>query len=116
MNEIPINHPMHPNNSGNSTSGNVLKAQAAVAAAKEQADPFNRQIGGNHYKDCTIQPVEYIVANDLDFCCGNVVKYVTRFKVKGNVQDLLKAKHYIELKLASLGEITLPPYTAVGSP
>ena len=54
-------------------------------------------MGGDHYKK-QIQPIEYIVANNLSFCMGNVVKYVTRDK-EDKVQDLLKAKHYIDLEL-----------------
>lgn len=55
------------------------------------------QMGGSHYKDKTIQPVEYIHANDLGFCEGNVVKYVTRWKEKGGVADLEKARHYLDI-------------------
>ena len=59
------------------------------------------QIGGSHYKDMKIQPIEYILANGLGFLDGNVIKYVTRFRAKGGVQDLEKAKHYIELLIES---------------
>jgi len=48
-----------------------------------------------HY-DKPIQPIEYIEANGLDFCEGNVVKYVTRYKDKGGVNDLKKAEYYIK--------------------
>ncbi len=58
---------------------------------------MSKQVGGQHYKDCAIQPVEYIMANKLGYCAGNVVKYVTRHAAKGGKQDLEKAKHYIEL-------------------
>lgn len=54
------------------------------------------QIGGVHYKSKGIQPIEYILKNELGFCEGNVVKYVTRWKDKNGIDDLLKAKHYIE--------------------
>jgi hypothetical protein len=54
------------------------------------------QIGGEHYKNKGIQPIEYIMSNSLDFCEGNVVKYVTRWKFKNGMDDLLKAKHYLE--------------------
>ena len=54
------------------------------------------QIGGEHYKNKGIQPIEYIMSNNLDFCEGNVVKYVTRWKFKNGMDDLLKAKHYLE--------------------
>ena len=55
-----------------------------------------KQIGGNHYKNKGIQPIEYILSNNLGFCEGNVVKYVTRYKDKNGIEDLEKAKHYIE--------------------
>jgi len=60
-------------------------------------NPTARQIGGNHYKGKAIQPVEYIHANSLDYFEGNVVKYVTRWRDKGGIADLEKAKHYIEI-------------------
>jgi hypothetical protein len=49
-----------------------------------------------HYKTKKIEPVEYINANNLDFFEGNVVKYITRYKEKGGLEDLKKAKQYIE--------------------
>lgn len=58
---------------------------------------LEQEVGGAHYKNCAIQPVEYIYANNLDFFAGNVVKYITRFRAKNGKEDLLKAKHYIEL-------------------
>lgn len=58
--------------------------------------PLDVQVGGRHY-ELQIQPVEYIVKNGLGFCEGNVIKYVTRYKVKGGKEDLLKARHYIDM-------------------
>lgn len=57
----------------------------------------NDQIGGNHYLKMKIQPIEYILANDLRFLEGNVVKYVSRYKLKNGVEDLKKAKHCLEM-------------------
>ncbi|MDF1690525.1 MAG: DUF3310 domain-containing protein [Cycloclasticus sp.] len=54
------------------------------------------QIGGSHYKEKGIQPIEYIMANKLSFCEGNVIKYVSRWRDKNGIDDLLKAKHYLE--------------------
>jgi hypothetical protein len=53
------------------------------------------QVGGSHYKDKTIQPWDYIIANDLGYLEGNVVKYVTRWKTKNGIEDLKKAQHYL---------------------
>ena len=55
------------------------------------------QIGGSHYKSKAIQPVEYIHANQIGYFEGCVIKYVTRWKNKNGIQDLEKAKHYLEL-------------------
>ena len=58
---------------------------------------LDSQQGGDHYKDKAIQPIVYILANNLGFCAGNVVKYITRYKEKNGIEDLKKAKHYIDL-------------------
>ena len=54
------------------------------------------QVGGDHYKSKAIQPWDYIAANGLGYFEGNVVKYVSRYKEKGGLADLEKAKHYLE--------------------
>lgn len=55
------------------------------------------QVGGDHYKTMRIQPVEYIHANNIPFIEGCAIKYLTRWRHKGGVEDLRKAKHFIEL-------------------
>ena len=60
-----------------------------------------KQVGGKHYLKYKIQPVEFIIKNNIGFVEGNIIKYILRFKEKGGVQDLLKAKHYIELLIDS---------------
>ena len=55
-----------------------------------------KQVGGKHYRLKAIQPWDYIAANGLGFFEGNIVKYITRHRSKGGVEDLLKAKHYLE--------------------
>lgn len=57
------------------------------------------QIGGGHYKDCAIQPVEFSHKNGLSFIQGSIIKYVVRYKDKNGAQDLHKAKHYLDLLL-----------------
>jgi hypothetical protein len=58
-----------------------------------------RQVGGSHYIDNAIQPIEYILANKLGFCEANIVKYITRHKHKhkDGIEDLDKVIHYAEL-------------------
>jgi hypothetical protein len=55
------------------------------------------QEGGNHYKKYKIQPTEFIHTNNLNFIQGNVIKYLLRYKDKNGLEDLQKAKHYIDL-------------------
>lgn len=57
---------------------------------------MQKQVGGGHYKDLKIQPIEYILENNLGYCEANVVKYITRWRSKNGVEDLRKAKHYID--------------------
>ena len=59
------------------------------------------QIGGDHYKSYPIQPVAFIEANNLGFAEGCVIKYLLRHKQKGGVEDLKKARHYIDLIIAT---------------
>ena len=58
---------------------------------------YKKQIGGTHYKDMKIQPSEFINENKLLFAEGNAIKYICRHASKGEVQDLEKAKHYIDM-------------------
>lgn len=56
----------------------------------------DKQEGGTHYKRVPIQPWDYIVANDIPFLEGSVIKYVTRHRSKNGIEDLKKAIHFIE--------------------
>ena len=56
----------------------------------------DHQVGGGHYKGKAIQPWDYIVANNLGYLEGNIIKYVSRWKDKGGIDDLRKVKHYAE--------------------
>jgi len=54
------------------------------------------QVGGDHYKNKAIQPWDYIASNNLGYLEGCVIKYVSRYKEKGGIQDLQKAAHYLQ--------------------
>ncbi len=59
----------------------------------------NEQVGGEHYKSLKIQPIDYIVGNGMNFQDGNVVKYISRHRVKNGAEDVRKAIHYCKLIL-----------------
>lgn len=62
------------------------------------------QVGGSHYKGFAIQPAEYSIKNKLGFAEGNVVKYVSRAQLKGGLEDLLKAKHYLDMLIEEVSD------------
>jgi hypothetical protein len=74
----------------------LLNPLNTIEKEADPVDPLTHQEGGSHYKNKAIQPIEYIMANGLGFCEGNVVKYVTRYKDKNGIEDLKKARHYID--------------------
>lgn len=71
--------------------------EATHAAGTNEKSALSVQEGGDHYKRMKIQPVEFIIANEIGFCEGNIIKYVSRWKNKNGVQDLKKARHFIDI-------------------
>lgn len=55
------------------------------------------QVGGNHYKGFAIQPVEFIHKNNIPYIEGCAIKYLCRWREKNGIQDLKKARHYIDM-------------------
>jgi len=70
--------------------------------SREELDMLRRPLekeevtNPKHYNERKMEPLDYIIANELDFLEGNVVKYITRYTYKGGVNDLLKARTYLE--------------------
>ena len=64
---------------------------------------MDSKIEPKHYKHGSIEPIDYIIANDLNFIEGNIIKYVTRYKYKNGLEDLKKASFYIN-KLIELNK------------
>jgi len=60
---------------------------------------LDKQVGGHHYASMKIQPIDYILKNELGYCEANVIKYISRHKTKNKKQDILKAIHYCEIIL-----------------
>lgn len=67
----------------------------------------DRQVGGDHYK-APIQHWDYVISNDLGYLEGQITKYVTRWRKKGGLEDLEKARHYLE-KLIEVAEEEMEP-------
>ena len=77
-----------PNMTNGLKQGEYLKE--IVTRANEQ------QVGGAHYAVKAIQPWDFIIANNIGYLEGNVIKYVSRWKDKGGIEDLKKAQHYLQ--------------------
>ena len=84
---------------------NELRIGDVVPSFYKENKAINEQIGGTHYRDKAIQPIEYILANDLGFCEGNIIKYVSRYKDKNGIEDLKKAKHYLEFLIEEVEKV-----------
>jgi hypothetical protein len=67
----------------------ILQVGAAIRANEQQ-------VGGAHYAVKAIQPWDFIIANDIGYLEGNIIKYISRWKDKGGVEDLKKAQHYLQ--------------------
>lgn len=65
--------------------------------APEPGSALAVQVSGTHYKDMPIQPIEYITRNGIGFAEGSVIKYVSRWRKKGGIDDLRKARHVLDL-------------------
>jgi hypothetical protein len=65
---------------------------------------MNDQTSPKHYQT-KIQPIDFIQANNLNFCEGNIIKYIARYREKGGIDDLLKAKQYIDYLIKDYEDI-----------
>lgn len=90
--------------------GDIVKYRVVPAAKQglpvQFAEPESAnatQVGGDHYKAKASQPWDYIVSNEMGFLAGNVVKYVTRYRDKNGVEDLKKARHYLDKLIETEG-------------
>jgi hypothetical protein len=87
---------------------NAVKRETFDAVAKQakaahdvytipRASKLRKQVGGDHYVNMAIQPLEYILANNIPFAEGAAIKYISRWRAKGGVQDLRKAIQTLEV-------------------
>jgi hypothetical protein len=65
----------------------------------------DRQVSGSHYQT-EIQPWDFIVANNLNYLEGNIIKYVCRYKDKNGIVDLHKAQHYLHKLIEGLENVS----------
>lgn len=96
--------------------------QDEIGDAEEACDGgvIPAQVGGSHYATLAVQPVEFAMKNQWDFCAASILKYLTRWRAKNGVEDLRKARHFVEIRetwrhLVRLPRpILMPMYEYVG--
>lgn len=91
----------------------VLMPGVRLTLADPEPHPITGQIGGAHYASLVIQPTEFCMRNGLDFCIGSILKYVSRHRAKNGVQDLRKARHFVEIREKHRDAIQLPRHIAI---
>jgi len=62
---------------------------------------LDEQVGGSHYEEYEIQPMDFFYQNDILMIEGSIIKYVLRHRDKNGKEDLLKAKHILEFLIES---------------
>ena len=82
----------------------VTRSKNPLMVEQKTVSAFDTQVGGRHYKDMPIQPVEFALANKLDFFQKDIIKYTTRRKgdKAKRLEDLEKAKHYLEMYIEAV--------------
>lgn len=94
--------PLVPRRFENEFPEHVIDTALRETGLDKLADDLSalgKQVGGSHYKNLKIQPMEFCMVNELDFATSNVIKYLVRRKgdsVK-RAEDLRKAIHCIQL-------------------
>jgi len=71
---------------------NYLKAPEGSTISNSKKN----KISPDHYAKYNIEPIHFIRANKLDYCQGNIIKYIMRYKDKNGLEDLYKAEWYIK--------------------
>jgi hypothetical protein len=79
----------------NEDQENTRLLSAKLADEMHYGEANGRQVGGGHYKN-QIQHWDFAASHDFDYFQGQITKYVTRWKKKNGLQDLLKAKHFLD--------------------
>jgi len=88
----------------------VLRNWTPKMVERTAPAPADTQVGGDHYKDFTIQPLHFAMVNGLNACQAKVIKYVTRRKgdLAKRREDLDKAIHVIQIYRQMLSDGDLP--------
>lgn len=86
--------------------GDYIETKTPVEKEDYATGTLTRQVGGDHYKKqgVSMQPWAIIDAWKLDYYAGTVLKYLLRYPYKGGVEDLKKARHFLDRMIEKYDE------------
>ena len=82
----------------------IVTTKESPVRVVEGATALEVQVGGDHYLQMPMQPIEYILSNDMTYIEGRVTEYMARWRKKGGTEDLKKAQHLIQLMIQFVDE------------
>lgn len=94
--------PKYKKSDDNDFSMDKIIHEVEAGIAKGKAQKFDA-INPTHYSRWKIEPLDFIMANNLDFLRGNIIKYIMRYDAKGGIDDLKKARVYLDRLIAKTG-------------
>ena len=68
---------------------------------------MSNNISPSYYQKGSVEVTDYITSNEMSFIEGNIIKYVTRYKDKSGIQDLRKARWYLDKLIETQMEIPM---------
>ncbi|NSZ63460.1 DUF3310 domain-containing protein [Agrobacterium tumefaciens] len=72
------------------------------------SNPYERQEAGTHYVNMGMQPFHFAMVNGWDAGAFSILKYVSRHRSKNGLEDLKKARHFVDLRQAEIGNAIKP--------
>lgn len=72
------------------------------------SNPYERQEAGTHYVNMGMQPFHFAMVNGWDAGAFSILKYLSRHRSKNGLEDLKKARHFVELRQAEIGHALRP--------
>ena len=93
------------------TLEDYFKGLSKLNDLEQESKVKSEQVGGDHYQKAALQPWDIFLAWGLDPWAANVVKYILRFPHKNGLEDLKKAKHYVDFLIEHYDEVSEKYYS-----
>ena len=98
---LPPSNKTEPINAFGTEPENAFGTMTSLIPNQFTKEKIDNPVNPKHYTNMKISPVEYIIANKMEFNLGNVIKYVSRHQNKNGKEDLLKAREYLDIAITN---------------